>query len=287
MPHSIFAQIQEQPPQGFDEIDPSLIHQYDPTGFGWIGSLFQTLAPLYFLFLLWMIIECVRKDPDRFLWLMLMLWLQPFGAIIYFFARWLPGNDIRVPKGVRRWTRGKEIDQLRAAALQIGNAHQFIQLGDALRETGKYDKAGKAYAKALEKEPENCQALWGASLVDIEHKQFDSARTRLAKLLKIDPQYKFGDVSLAYGKVLSALHDSDAAIEHFEKHVKRWRHPEGLYRLATLQAERGESSEARKTLQAMLLDINSSPRTIARKYAVWKSKARKLFRKLPGDTEDI
>ena len=94
----------------------------------------------------------------------------------------------------RRRSRGREIDRLEIAAQQIGNAHQFVQLGDALRETGKFEKACQAYASALDKDPENRQGLWGASMADFELKRFDSARQRMEKLLSLDPQYKFGDV---------------------------------------------------------------------------------------------
>jgi len=282
----------------FSQVDNPLPNEFDPSNFDpgefnpdvestlWIVSAFSSLMSfLYVVLLIWMIVECLRKDPDRYLWMFVMLVFQPFGPFIYFFVRWLPGNNIRLPKGIRRWERGKEIHRLESAALQIGNAHQFVQFGDVLRETGKHQKAGEAYSQALEKEPENCQALWGASLVDIEQKNFQAARNHLEKLLEIDPQYKFGDVSLAFGKTLYQLRETEEAYEHFQKYVKRWRHPEGLYLLATLQLERGDNLEARNTLQAMLMDINGSPRAIARKFGIWKSRARKLLKKLP--TENV
>lgn len=258
----------------------------DPTSgesaISWIASALAPLFSLaYFAFTIWMVVECLRKDPDRVFWIWIILLLHPFGPFIYFFVRWLPGNELRLPKSLQRWTRGTEINRLETAALQIGNAHQYIQLGDALRDVGQYDKAGAAYSQALQKDAENPQALWGAALVDIEHKQFEPARQRLEKILNIDPQYKFGDVSLAYGRSLYALIRRDEAREHLEKHVKRWRHPEALYLLATIYAENGNQQQAREQLQAMLVDINSSPKAIARRFGNWKSRAQKMLRKLP------
>jgi len=274
------AQTDDIPPPEFgaDQYPPEL---FDETTF-WLFSLFWSVAWLaQVAFLIWMLIECLRKDPGRFLWFWVILFLQPIGPWIYFFIRWLPSSDFRLPKGMRRWSRGKELHRLEAAAMQIGNAHQFIQLGDALRETSHPARAGRAYGEALAKEPDNQQALWGASLVDFEQKKYESALPQLEQLLEIDPQYKFGDVSLLYGKTLFELGDRARARNHLEKHVERWRHPESLFLLATLEAESGQVAKARATLQAMLMDINGSPRAIARKHVLWKSKAHRLLRKLP------
>jgi hypothetical protein len=281
----MLAQTDDIPPPEFgsDQYPPEL---FDETKF-WLFDLFWSAVGFaQFAFVIWMIIECLRKDPDRFLWLWVILILQPIGPWIYFFVRWLPSSDFRLPKGMQRWSRGKELHRLEAAAMQIGNAHQFIQLGDALRETSRPVRAGRAYGEALAKEPENQQALWGASHVDFEQKQYESALPRLERLLEIDPQYKFGDVSLLCGKTLYEMGDRARARSHLEKHVQRWRHPESLFLLATLEAESGHLAKARSTLQSMLMDINGSPRAIARKHVLWKSKARKLLRKLPrGDKQ--
>jgi tetratricopeptide (TPR) repeat protein len=186
-----------------------------------------------------------------------------------------------MPSGFRRFTRGREIERLAVAAHQIGNAHQFVQWGDALRDVKQFDAAASAYASALAKEDDNRQALWGAGLVDFELKRYETARERLKKLLDIDAQYKFGDVSLVYGRALYELNQRDAANEHLQKHVKRWRHPEAFFVLAQIAADSGDVPAARSHLQTMLLDINGCPRAIARRHATWKSKAARLLKKLP------
>lgn len=254
-------------------IEPSL---FDVFGIGLIGILFWIL-PLALK--IWMAVECLRKDPDRYLWLWIII-LVPFGSVVYFFIRWIPNNEIRLPTFMQQWTRGREIDRLRLAAIQIGNPHQHILLGDALREIKQHAEAGEAYAEALEKEPANLQALWGAAQVHMHFSDFESARDHLRTILDIDPQYKFGDVSFAYGQSLAELDRPDAAIEHLEEHVRRWPQPEALYALACLLADEGNHQQARTHLQSMLLGINSSPRGIARKNAMWKSKGKRLLRRL-------
>ena len=268
---SILADVPREPPpfEGGEHGGLFLI--------GIISSLFWLLSTA---FTIWMIVECLRKDPDRFLWLWLIVVLPGVGPVIYFFVRWLPQNQVRPPQSLRRWTRGRELRQLETAARQIGNPHQFVQWGDALFEIQQLDKAASAYGQALEREADNLPALWGAAQIDLNKKDFEPARNRLARILDLSPEYKFGDVSLAFGKSLAGLGQRRKALEHLQTHVKRWRHPEALFLLAQLEEDEGNLASARDHLEALLLDIEGSPRGIARKYGIWKSRAKKMLRRL-------
>src|ERR1700685_926904 len=219
---------------------------------------------LVLAFTVWMLIECYRNDPERYLWLWIIFFVPFIGPLAYFFVRWLPNRSFRTPGWMRRMTRGAEIRRLHSAARQIGNPYHYVQLGDALRETGQFEPAGDAYARALEKEPGNLAALWGAGMVDVHCRSFDAARAAFEKVLQEDPQYKFGDASLAYAKSLISLQRREEATSHLEKHVKRWRQPEGICLLAQLHAPASPYEEARYHLEAMLAEIDGSPLAIAR-----------------------
>ena len=215
------------------------------------------------------------------MWFWVIFVFQPVGAFIYFFIRWLPTNQVQLPEFARPFFRQRKLNELETAALQIGNPYQFVRWGDALKEAGIDQKSLDAYLQALTKEPDNLQALWGAAQIEMKLKNFESAKSRCQKILEEEPEYKFGDVSLMYCKTLCELDPPETAREHLEKHTKRWRQPEALFILATLEAEAGDHRAARKTLQGMLLDINGSPSGIARKFVRWKSKARRMLKRLP------
>ncbi len=236
---------------------------------------------LYAGFVLWMVISCIRQDPEARMWVWIIIALPPLGPFIYLLARYLPTREWRGPKWLRRFTRGSEIRRKEIAAHNIGNAHQFIELGDVLREVSRWEQAREAYAKALAKDPESVAALWGAGQCEYQCQSYEAARGHLAKILQKDPAYKFGDVSLLQGKVLLALGDDEAAIAHFREHTRRWRHPEALYLLATLLAKQGNAPEARQLLEGLLMDLEAAPRAIARKQLFWRSRAKRLRRSLP------
>lgn len=236
---------------------------------------------LYVAFMIWMVISCIRHDPERHLWIWIIIFL-PFGPVLYFFARWIPNLRVQPPRFLRRFARAGELKRLQIAAQQIGNAHQFVEWGEALRDAGKLEAAGEAFRRALMKDGNNLQALWGAAWVDFEHRDYLAAREKLDHVLQVDPAYKFGDVSLLYAKTLHALGEAEAAREHLEGHTRRWRHPEGLYLLACLYAAEGETDRAREKLEALILDLDGAPRAIVRRQLFWKGRARKLLRRLPS-----
>jgi hypothetical protein len=244
----------------------------------WGSASLLTLA--YSAFWLWMMIECLRSEPDRFFWIWLMI-IAPFpGAIVYAVARYYPALEHRSPGWLSRWTRGKELARLEAAAQQIGNPHQFIQWGDALRGVGKWKDAGEAYQQALQKDAVNLQALWGSALVAEHDQNWTDVESLTRQVLDKDPQYKFGDVSLLRGIALLEQGKTDEARSQLEQHIKRWRHPEALYRLAEICRNSGDDAAARDHLRAMLQDLNASPYAIARKHGRWKSRAKKMLRQL-------
>jgi hypothetical protein len=251
---------------------------------GWFDAIFRNpvFLPLV-AFKIWMLVECARKDPDRAFWFWIVL-LVPFAEVVYFFVRWLPASGVRLPAGLRKWTRGRELARLETAARQIGNAHQWVQVGDALREVGQLARARESYDRALAREPRNTQALWGAALVDLAQHDYALAHERLSSLLEIDPDYKFGDVSLAYGKSLYKCRGPREALEHLEQHVRRWRQPEAQYLLAAIHVDQGQPDDAREHLEELLLDLNGSPPAFVRRHRVWKSRGQKLLRKLPPRT---
>ena len=265
------------------QVSETPIHQNDPTGSGifWIFEIILSLlsAP-YFLFWIWMLFHCYRTEPDRQFWIWILIIAQPIGAFAYFVLRYLPTKEFPTPPFLRKWTRRRELTRLETAAQQIGNPHQFIQWGNALREVGLLEQADQAYVQALKKDSQNIQALWGAAQVAASQKRYSELCTLTRQVLDEDPQYKFGDVSLLHGRALKEIGEVDAARNHLEQHVKRWRHPEALFLLAEMYAVQGKRKEARDNLLALIQDINGSPIGIARRHGRWKSRAKQLLRKV-------
>jgi hypothetical protein len=260
----------------------------EPSLGGWLcavlGWCLGVVGLIYLAFWLWMLVRCLLHEPDRFFWIWLMV-VVPFpGAIVYAVVRVVPEQGWQPPGWLRRLSRRKELARLKAAAEQIGNAHQFVQWGDALKDTGQWPQAAEAYHRALLKEPQNLPALWGAAQTAERLHRADETRHYCRRILDIDPQYKFGDVSLLYARTLMTLGENGTARQHLEQHCRKWRHPEAVYLLARQCHAEGDVHAARQHLQDLLRDLQASPPAVSRKFGRWQSLARKLLKQLPPTT---
>lgn len=249
-----------------------------------VGTLLIYGMPLlgaaYFVFWLWMLTHCILYEPDKFFWVWLLLIAWFPGAIVYAVVRYFPAREFTGPLWLRRSFRGPELRRLEIATRQIGNPHQFVVYGDALRELGLWSQARVAYDSALQKDPRTLPALWGAAQVAVAENRPADVRDLARRALDLDPQYKFGDVSLAYGRALQDLGETDAARAHFAQHVRRWRHPEAVYRLATLYEAAGDRAAAQEQAENLLRDLATCPTAIARKHGRWQSRARQLLKRV-------
>jgi hypothetical protein len=230
----------------------------------------------------WMLIHCARNDPERNMWLWILFIGNVPAAFIYFLVRWLP--QARFSQGtslLNRWKRGRQIPRLETAARNIGNAHQFVELGEAYRETGKNDRAAECFQRALQKDATSMPALWGAAQVEMQRQNFTAARSHLDLIVARDETYKFGDVSLALCRSLVALNETDAAFARLEQHLKRWTHPEAYVLISSILIERGQHTAARGHLEATLSDLRGGPAFFARQNRGWFRKANRLLARLP------
>ena len=232
----------------------------------------------------WMLIHCARNDPERNMWLWILFIGNLPAALIYFLVRWLPQARFSDNSSLlNRWKRGRQIPRLVAAARNIGNAHQFVELGDAYRESGNIEKAAECFQKALQKDSTSMPALWGAAQVQMQRQDFATARSHLELILARDETYKFGDVSLAYCRTLVRLNETDGACARLEQHLKRWTHPEAYVLIAMILIDRGQNDAARKHLEGTLLDLQGGPAFFARQNRGWARQARRLLARLPRE----
>ena len=237
-------------------------------------------GPLWFLaalFWFWMLYDCFRNEPERDLWIWLVIILNVPGAVLYFLARYLPRLLGSPPPFLGRWLRRRELWRAEAAVRNIGNPHQFVELGDILRETGRLERAADAYQQALERDPADVRALWAAASVETRLKRLDRAKAHLDALLKIDLDYKFGGASLAYGETLLGLGELDAARAHIERHLRRREDLEARILLAQVLGARGETEKARGLLEPLIQDLKPARDLRSRRA---RRSARKLLKTL-------
>jgi len=231
-------------------------------------------------FWLWMLIDCLKNDSQRNTWLYVLIFANFAGAIAYFVVCKLPYLPISPPGFLKQWAKKDALRSARAEAHNIGNAHQYIKLGNILLEIDRLDEAESAYKKALEKEPKNIYSLWGIAAIALQRQNYQDAKTNLQTIYNLEPDFKFGEASLAYGQTLYALQEWDLAKRHLEQDVKRWSHPDAYLMLATIEQQNQNIETATNYLETMLFKIKAAPAFHYRKNRHLIGKAEKMLRTL-------
>ncbi len=241
------------------------------------------LPVISLLFWLWMLIDCVlhRNDPEWTTWLIVILIFNFFAAIAYFIVKFLPRSRGAIaPRFFSRFTRKQELWTAEAAARNIGKDHQYVELGNLLLEMRLLPRAEESFNTAIQKNESNLQARWGLAQVAILQKQLEPARDQLQVILAKEPDFKFGDASAAYGKVLFELKDFEAAKAHLDQHVKRWTSPESRVIAAEVAIQLGDLEAARSHLEAMLNGIRGGPQFHYKNNRRYVRKAERLLQGL-------
>ena len=253
-------------------------------------SLFSASFGLFGLlggaFWIWMLYECLRSGRGAQQWLWILIFLNVIGAAMYFFIEWLPQHPNFTSRfaGAGGFTTQKMRDRLwqaEADAKNIGNATQFVTLGNLLFDMRRMDKAADAYSQALDKEPKNVKALWGAAQTASNLEQYEAAKDYLARLLEVNPEHAYGEASLAYGEMLYRTEDKEAAAAHLESHLKQWSNPEGYLILASIYTERKDYDAARETLETLILKVKGFVPFQYRKNEHFIRQAQRKLKALP------
>jgi hypothetical protein len=234
-------------------------------------------------FWVWMLYECLRSGRRNHQWLYILIFLNVIGAFLYFILEWLPKHP-EIAAKISFSDRQKRRDRLwqaEADAKNIGNATQFITLGNILFDLRETQRAYEAYQQALAKEPKNSQALWGAAQSASEKKDYTAAKDYLSQLIKVNPEFSYGQASLAYGEVLYQLQAYDEALAHLRSHLKLWSNPEGFLMLADIQSKQKDSAAARETLETMIIKIKGFVPFQYRKNEHFIRQAERKLKSLP------
>ncbi|MEM9090912.1 MAG: tetratricopeptide repeat protein [Cyanobacteria bacterium P01_F01_bin.53] len=221
-------------------------------------SSFGLLGLLGTAFWIWMLYECIQSGRAGQQWLWLLIFLNVIGAALYFVTQWLPAhpNFLGWAGLFNRRKMRDRLWQAEADAKNIGKPTQYIALGNLLFEMKQPQKATEAFQQALEQEPENTKALWGAAQAASNQEKYAEAKEHLETLLKVSPEFAYGEASMAYGEMLYRTENYDQAATHLETHLKNWTSPEGYLILATIQQNnQANPAAARKTLETMVIKI--------------------------------
>ncbi len=240
-------------------------------------GIFGLLSFLSIAFSIWMAVDAVRRGQNYF-WIWIILFFQPFGALIYFFT------EFRMPRGALRLSRVSPAELARAEseAKRFDNAAVWFRYAELLKEKGRTREAGEAAARAVgfgEKDPKPAYLL---AQVRYEERRLEEAEEILGRLVAADPNLDSGGALALYSRVLHGRGRKAEALAAARRLASISARAEHLYWLAGLEEESGDGEEARRTLTRLVDEAQYVPDYLKRSVKPWVNRARKDLERMRG-----
>lgn len=233
---------------------------------------------LFSLFQLWMLVDAVRRR--EWIWVFFILIGWGISALFYYFAVYraepsamrgfeLPGASDR-----------RRIKELQAQIHHLDKAHHHSQLGDIYFQQGKLGQAEGCYRAALERDPQDLDTRAHLGQCLLRQQRPAEARPLLAGVVAENPKHDYGYSLMALAETLTALGQTDAAVNAWRQVTEHHTYPRAKVQLAELYVAQNQPALARTELQDVLADDEHAPAFQRRRDRVWVRRAHSLMRRL-------
>jgi hypothetical protein len=236
------------------------------------------IAVLVVAFTVWMAVEAFRRQGLS-VWLLVILFLGPIGAVIYFFAEYAEHLFAR-PVFEAREVTAADLRAAEADVEQAANASTWTALASALRGRRQPDKAIDAARKGLEHDPDHLEARYELGAALLEGGRPDEARVELETVAAADDTFDSNRVLFVLARARQAAGDDEAARESLETLSGRSGNPEVLFECAVVQARLGDREAAAATLQRIIDEAKEVPPYLERNVRPWVRQAEQALKKL-------
>src|ERR1043166_2886643 len=146
--------------------------------FPW-GVILQALALVHF----------IRRRPDT-IWLWIIIFLGPIGAVVYIFMEVLPDAGL-LRQSFDAAGRRRRIAHLEAVVLDNPAAGNYEELADLHLEQGHYARARACYDKAIAGRAGDLDPLYRRGIAEIHLGDYAAAIQDLEAVTSRDPKYDF------------------------------------------------------------------------------------------------
>ena len=141
------------------------------------GALLQALAIVHFL----------RRRPET-IWMYVILFLGPPGALIYILIEVVPDLGL-LRHAYDAFGRRKRISQLEAVVLENPSAGNYEELGDLYLEEEKFARARECYDKAILTPHDPQDPIYRRGVAAIHLNDFAAAVADLEHVTSREPKY--------------------------------------------------------------------------------------------------
>jgi hypothetical protein len=240
--------------------------------------LSSPFALLVVAFQVWMLIDAIRRQ--EWIWAFFILVGWGISALFYYFYVYRPSassvRGFELPGAANR----ARIKELQAQIYHLDKAHHHFQLGDIYFRQGKLDKAEASYRASLERDPEDIDARAHLGQCLLREKRPAEARPLLEGVVAQNPKHEYGYSMMAMAETLTALGETDAALQLWKQVTDNHAYPRAKVQLAELYLARNQRDLAIPELKEVLAEDVHAPHFQRKRDRVWVRRARALLRKI-------
>jgi hypothetical protein len=236
--------------------------------FPW-GVVLQAAAMVHF----------IRRRPDT-IWLWVIIFLGPPGALFYIFMEVLPDLALlrQSFEGVKRRKRMMHLEALVVDNPAAGN---YEELADLYMEEGQFVKARACYDKAISSRTDYPDPIYRRGIAELHLGDFEAAVRDLEYVTSRDPKYDFHRAIALLAHAYANTGRPDQADELFQRVTEISTLSETYLNYATFLAGEKRTGEARQWAERILAKKPTMPRYLQRRERPWFRQARALLNRLP------
>jgi len=249
---------------------------------GFADGTFLWTSPFWLavtVFQIWMLMDAIRQR--EWIWVLFIVLGWGLSSVLYYFL---------VYRAAPSATRGFElpgahdrrrIKELQAQIHHLDKAHHHSQLGDIYFQQGKLNRAESCYRAALERDPQDIDTRAHLGQCLLRQKRAAGARPLLEGVMNEKPDHDYGYTMMALAETLTALGETDNAIQYWRHITQSHSYPRAKVQLAELYLAKNQPGLARTELQDVVADDLHAPTFQRRRDRIWVWRAKILMRKLP------
>ena len=237
--------------------------------FPW-GVILQALALVHF----------IRRRPDT-IWLWIIVFLGPLGALVYIFMEVLPDVGL-LRQSFDAAGRRRKIAHLEAVVLDNPSAGNYEELADLYLDQGNYAQARACYDKAIAGRAGDLDPIYRRGIAEIHLGDYAAAIQDLETVTARDPKYDFNRAIALLAHAYANAGQPDKADALFRRATEVSTLSETYYNYALFLAGERRTDDAREWARKILDRKPTLPRYLQRRERPWFRKASALLKRLPA-----
>jgi hypothetical protein len=224
-------------------------------------------------------VHFLRRRPDT-VWLFVILFLGPLGALIYIVVEVLPDLSL-LRQSFDSFGRRKRIRGLEALVLANPSPGNYEDLATLYLDEKKYARARECYDKVLTRPGMYLDAHYRRAIALLHLGDAAGAKQDLEEVITREPKYDSHRALALLAHACAQTGDAERADALFTRATESSTLPETYFNYASFLASQGRTDEARTWADRILALRLSMPHYVRRRERPWFRKAKALLKRLP------